>query len=132
MKPRRALALALILLAGCGGNALQQATRRAYAAKQACEQLYVSIRVAWHQGRATDEEMAAARALIERYFAAQSAWQAELARAQAEGDTALVAPGRRTRIEQAASTVTDCLAGLTRLWLRIRDRRPGEIRHEED
>ena len=118
-----ALLLVLTILAGCSrSTALQDSTRKALIAKQACEQLYISIRIAWYQGRVTEEEIALARTLIEKYFVAQSAWQAELAQAQAEGDVSLSSPGRRRRIGEAASTVADCIAGLTKIWIAIRER----------
>ena len=113
----------LFLVAGCNpSTALQDSKQQAFLMKSTAENLYISIRKEWHEGKVTDEEMAAARKAIERYYQAQMIWYEELVAAEKEKDYSLSKPGRRQNIIKAATTVSDVIIELTRVWGKVKKR----------
>ena len=122
---KRILGVLLLLsfVAGCGpSTALQDSKQQAFLMKSAAENLYISIRRAWHEGKVTDEEMTAARKAIEKYYQAQTTWYEELVAAEKEKDYSLSKPGRRQNIAKAMATVSDVIVELTRIWGKVKKR----------
>ena len=72
------LVAALVLTAGCGQTALQQAKVVGLTAKQTAETAYLTVRIEWALGHVDETTMDRARSLYARFEMAQKAYVAAI------------------------------------------------------